>query len=106
MGTNSTHWYFLQIQKSLCAIKEATLQNGGGGGNDGMWTKENFVGAGGETELTTAGSLPANTAQIWVYYNGIFMHEGVDITISGDTVTFLSTSLNQGDHVEIRYVTY
>lgn len=90
-----------------CVRVDGTTGACGGGGVSGMVDQEAPVGVmNGVNSVFTLGQAPSPAGSLHLYRNGILQKAGVDFTLSGNGVTFLSVSIPQsGDSLAASYRT-
>lgn len=92
--------YFDNFNKKLQSIKSGQSSKGGGMGN--VIHKTFSVGS-----STTSSSLDSKVAAdgnaIWIYYQGQFLVKGTHYTVSGSTITWLETFVDN-TYVDVTYI--
>lgn len=78
---------------------------GGGGGGGAPWVEDEFSPAGGQVTFILS-QAPSDSDSLMMIVNGIVYDDGVDYTVSGQTLTWLAAAfaMESGDKVLIRYV--
>jgi hypothetical protein len=51
----------------------------------------------------TLSAIPFSGVDVWVFYNGLYMTEGVDFQRSGDRLTFTTQTIGQDPIVVVKY---
>ncbi len=91
----------LYLNMTLEAWEAALAAAGSGGGSGAAPQTIIYPITGGTSTITDSALLGATILSIWV--NGIMIYYGTDVTLSGDTLTFV-TPLDNGSTVGVLFV--